>query len=47
MAVLKYNLPTEVKDLGVRFFEIDKSGKIVNGGLISLDGILRVVFRGG
>ena len=35
----KYNLPTEVKDLGVRFFEIDKSGKIVNGGLISLDGI--------
>ena len=35
----KYKLPDEIKDLGVRFFEIDKSGNIANGGLISLDGI--------
>ncbi|UCG11000.1 MAG: SGNH/GDSL hydrolase family protein [Deltaproteobacteria bacterium] len=35
----KYRLPDELKDLGVRFFEIDKSGNIANGGLISLDGI--------
>lgn len=32
-------LPSALSDLSVRFFEIDKTGKLSRGGLFSLDGI--------
>ena len=33
-----YEMPQELRDLDLRFFEIDKSGRIKSGGLIGLDG---------
>lgn len=35
----KYELPDAIADLSIRLFEIESSGKIKNGGLISLDGV--------
>jgi hypothetical protein len=35
----KYQLPAALRDLSVRFFEIEPGGKLLNGGLISLDGV--------
>ena len=35
----KYQLPKPIQDLSIRFFEIESSGKVRNGGLISLDGV--------
>jgi hypothetical protein len=35
----KYPLPTALKDLNIRFFEIENNGKLKNGGLIALDGV--------
>jgi hypothetical protein len=35
----KYVLPEAIGDLSIRLFEIESSGKIKNGGLISLDGV--------
>jgi hypothetical protein len=35
----KYRLPSALQDLNIRFFEIEPTGKIKNGGLISLDGV--------
>lgn len=37
--VPSYDLPDALKDLSIRLFEIEPSGKIKNGGLISLDGV--------
>ncbi len=34
-----YELPEEINDLNVRFFEINQRGEIKNGGIIALDGI--------
>ena len=35
----KYPLPEALKDLNIRFFEIENNGKLKNGGLIALDGV--------
>ncbi len=35
----RYLLPPALSDLSVRFFEIQPSGGVANGGLISLDGV--------
>jgi len=34
-----YPLPLAIQDLNIRFFEIEPSGKIKNGGIIALDGV--------
>ena len=34
-----YGFPPELQDLTIRFFEIESSGRIENGGLIALDGV--------
>jgi lysophospholipase L1-like esterase len=34
-----YPLPDPIRDLSIRLFEIEPNGKIMNGGLISLDGV--------
>lgn len=34
-----YELPPELQDLSIRFFEIEPSGRIKNGGIIALDGV--------
>jgi hypothetical protein len=34
-----YDLPAELQDLSIRFFEIEPKGRIKNGGITSLDGV--------